>query len=94
MEKRDRAYRRWKTFNKFVSRVKKRLDWFVRDSTTPSGIREAKNWKELNTDDQHEIKMLKKTSIRYSSKWQDYYDHIKIKKLRKDGKNIIDEELE
>ena len=93
MGKRGRAYRRWKTFTKFISKIKKRMGWYVDDPNSPRGFREAKNWKELNTDDYHSIKMLKKTSTRWSSKWEDYEDHIRIKKLRKDGKNIIDEEL-
>jgi hypothetical protein len=37
--------------------------------------------------------MLKKTSTKWSSKWEDAYDNLRIKKLRREDKTLIDEEL-
>ena len=90
---RGRAFRRWKTFTKYISKVKKRMGWFVDDQNAPRGHRHPNNWRELDTDEAHDVKMLKKTSTRWSSKWEDYDDKIRIKKIRQDSKNIIDEEL-
>ena len=92
-QNRGRAYRRWKTFIKYISKVKERMGWYVDDSNAPRGHRHPKTWKELDTDDFHEVKMLKKTATRWSSKWEDAEDHTRIKKLRKDNKNIINDEL-
>lgn len=92
-KKRGRAYRRWKTFTKYISKVKERMSWYVDDPNAPSGHRHPKNWKELNTDDFHEVKMLKKTTTRWSSKWEDEEDHTRIKKMRGEGRDIIDNEL-
>ena len=89
--KRGRAYRRWKTFTKYVSKVKDRMWWYVDDPNAPSGHRYPKNWKELNTDDYHEVKMLKKTTTRWSSKWEDAEDHTRIKKIRQDDRNVIED---
>jgi hypothetical protein len=47
----------------------------------------------MDRDDFHEAKMLKKTATRWSSKWEDAEDHTRIKKIRQDEKNAIDEEL-
>lgn len=90
---RSKAYRRWKTFAKYVSRIKKRMGWYVDDPNAPKGHRHPKNWKELDTDDAHEVKMLKKTTTRWSSKWEDCDDHRRIKASREEGKKIIDDEL-
>jgi hypothetical protein len=89
----NRALRRWKTFTKYVSRIKKRMWWGIKDENTPQGHRYPKNWKEMDKDDAHEVKMLKKTSTRWSSKWEDSDNHIRIKKMRQDNKDIIDKEL-
>ena len=92
-DNRGRAYRRWKTFTKYISKVKERMGWYVEDPNAPRGRRKAKNWRELDTDDAHYVKGLKKTTTRWSSKWKDYEGHIRIKKLRQEGKNEIDEKL-
>ena len=92
-KKRGRAYRRWKTFTKYVSKVKDRMGWYVDDPNAPRGHRHPKDWKELDKGNNEEVKMLKKTSTRWSSKWEDAEDHIRIKKLRKDDKDIINEAL-
>ena len=91
--KRGRAYRRWKTFTKYVSKIKERMGWYVNDPNAPFGHRHPKNWKELDTDDAHVVKQLKKTATKWSSKWEDVENHTRIKKLRQNNKNIIDDEL-
>lgn len=90
---RSRAFRRWKTFVKYISKLKKRMNWIVSDHNVPKGYRHPKNWKEMDTDDFHEAKMLKKTSTRWSSKWEDCDDHKRIKEIREDCKKIINNEL-
>ena len=92
-KKRGRAYRRWKTHTKYVAKVKERMGWYVDDPNAPRGYRHPKNWKEMDADDAHDVKMLKKTSTRWSSKWEDYEDKTRIKKMRQDGRNIIDGEI-
>ena len=69
------------------------MGWYVDDPNAPSGLRHPKNWKEMDTDDFHEVKMLKKTSTRWSSKWEEYENRTRIKKIRGDNRNIIDDEL-
>lgn len=90
---RGRAYRRWKTFTKYLAKVKERMGWYVDDPNAPRGHRHPNTWKELDSDDAHDVKMLKKTSTRWSSKWEDYENHTRIKKIRQEGRDIIDEEL-
>ena len=92
-KKRGRAYRRWKTFTKYLAKVRERMGWYVDDPNAPRGRRHPKTWKELDRDDAHDVKMLKKTSTRWSSKWEDYENHIRIKKLRQEGRDEIDEQL-
>jgi hypothetical protein len=91
---RGRAFRRWKTHTKYVAKVKERMGWYVDDPNAPRGHRHPKNWKEMDTDDAHEVKMLKKTSTRWSSKWEDYEDKTRIKKIRQDDRNVIEDGLE
>ena len=69
------------------------MGWHVADPNAPRGSRHPKNWQEMDRDDFHEAKMLKKTSTKWSSKWEDADDKIRHKKLRRDGKNLIDDEL-
>ena len=91
---RGRAYRRWKTFTKYVEKLKERMGWYVDDPNAPRGHRHPNNWKELDVDENNNyVKMLKKTSTKWSSKWEDSDDHIRIKKMRRDNKNLIDDEL-
>ena len=91
---RGRAYRRWKTFTKYVEKLKERMGWYVDDPNAPRGHRHPKDWKELdNGKNNAEVKMLKKTSTKWSSKWEDADDHTRIKKLRREGKDLIDDEL-
>lgn len=91
--KRGRAYRRWKTFVKYVAKIKDRMGWYVDDPTAPRGHRHPKFWKELDTDDTHEVKMLRKTSTRWSSKWEDCDDKRRIKKMRQDDRDVIEDGL-
>ena len=91
--KRGRAYRRWKTFVKYVAKVKERMGWYVDDPNATRGKRHAKNWKELDTDNAHDVKMLKKTATRWSSKWEDCDDKRRIKKMRQDDKNAIEDNI-
>ena len=91
--KRGRAFRRWKTFTKYVSKLNERMGWHVADPNAPRGSRHPKNWQEMDRDDFHEAKMLKKTATRWSSKWEDADDKRRIKKMRKDDKNAIEDGL-
>ena len=92
--KRNRAYRRWKTFTKYISRMKERMWWYIEDPDAPRGMRHPKNWKELDKDENNaEVKMLRKTTTRWTSKWSRAEAHLRIKKLREDDRNVIDEEL-
>jgi hypothetical protein len=93
-ETRGKAFRRWKTLTKYVAKLNERMGWHVPDPNTPKGYRHPKDWKELdNGKNNSEVKMLKKTSTRWSSKWEDYENHTRIKKIRQEGRDIIDEEL-
>lgn len=93
-KKRGRAYRRWKTFIKYVAKLKERMGWYVDDPNAPRGHRHPSSWKELDKDENNSyVKMLKKTSTKWSSKWEDAYDNLRIKKLRREDKTLIDEEL-
>lgn len=91
--KRGRAYRRWKTFTKYVEKLKERMGWYVDDPNAPRGHRHPKDWKELDSTEDNYVKILKKTSTKWSSKWEDADDHTRIKKLRREGKDLIDDEL-
>ncbi len=91
--KRGRAYRRWKTFTKYVEKLKERMGWYVDDPKAPRGHRHPKDWKELDSTEDNYVKILKKTSTKWSSKWEDADDHTRIKKLRREGKDLIDDEL-
>jgi hypothetical protein len=90
---RGRAYRRWKTFTKYVEKLKERMGWYVDDPNAPRGHRHPKDWKELDSTEDNYVKILKKTSTKWSSKWEDADDHTRIKKLRREGKDLIDDEL-
>ena len=90
---RDKAFRRWKTFIKYVSKIKKRMGWYIVDPNVPRGHRNPKNWKELDNNNSRNVKMLKKTSTRWSSKWEDCDDHKRIKELREESRKIINKEL-
>lgn len=88
---RGRAFRRWKTFTKYVSKIKDRMGWYVDDPNAPRGYRHPKNWKELDSTEDNYVKMLRKTTTRWSSKWEDVEDHTRIKKIRQDDKNVIED---
>ena len=93
-DKRGRAFRRWKTFVKYVAKIRERMSWYINDSTAPPfGRRHPKDWKEMDTDGEHIVKQLKKTATKWSSKWEDYYDKTRNKKIRQANKKLIDEEL-
>lgn len=91
--KRGRAFRRWKTFTKYVAKLNERMGWHVADPNAPRGSRHPKNWQEMDRDDFHEAKMLKKTATRWSSKWEDADDKRRIRKMREDDKNAIEDGL-
>lgn len=92
MEIRGKAYRRWKTVIKYISRLKKRYYyWNIKDKNAPKGCRKAKTWKEIYNV--KEAKLYKKTVTKYSSKWDFWNKHLKIKASRKEGKKIINNEL-
>lgn len=93
-KKRSRAYRRWKNFTKYVEKLKERMGWYVDDPNAPRGHRHPKDWKELDSTEDNYVKILKKTSTKWSSKWEDSDDHIRIKRMRRDNKTLIDDELE
>jgi len=92
-KKRGRAYRRWKNFTKYVEKLKERMGWYVDDPNAPRGHRHPKDWKELDSTEDNYVKILKKTSTKWSSKWEDSDDHIRIKRMRRDNKTLIDDEL-
>ena len=105
MNNRGKAYRRWKTFSKYVSRIKERL-YYMKvqygevESTTTSGKmfkkklwRSPESWKEVEEVGTAGSKLLKKTPTPYTEPWKKVYDKQNIKKIREDSKNIINEEL-
>ena len=105
MKKRGKAYRRWKTLTKYVSRIKKRL-YYMKvqyneiDAVTNDGVvykkklwRSPESWKEADKTDSAGSKLLKKTPTPYKDPWKKTYDKKNIKELRENNRRIIDEEL-
>jgi hypothetical protein len=105
MKKRGKAYRRWKTLTKYVSRIKKRLYYMQvqydeYDTVTPSGVaykrklwRSPENWKEADKTDSAGTKLLKKTPTPYTDPWKKISDKKTIKELRENNRRIINDEL-
>ena len=102
MDNRGKAYRRWKTFSKYVSRIKERLYYMkvqygeVEAVTTNGKIFKKKLWRSPESWKEAEevcSKQLKKTPTPYTEPWKKVYDRQNIKKIREDSKNIINEEL-
>ena len=102
--KRGRAYRRWKTFTKYVTRLKKRLSWmqiqYGEYETEFNGLkytkylwRNPKNWEEADENNTASAKSLKDTPTPYSEYWEKYENHHNVKKMREESKRIIDNEL-
>ena len=89
---RNRAYRRWKTLNKLISRIKERFYyWHIKDPNAPNKVRKAKNWKEIESF--REAKMYKKTTVRYADGWKKVENRKRIKSYREEGKKIINDDL-
>lgn len=99
-----RAERRWKTFAKYVSRIKKRLYWmkvqYGEYEADFNGVkykrvlwRQPKDWKEADGVDSTGSKSLKDTPTPYKEPWKDVYDRQRIKDLRDESKRIIEDEL-
>lgn len=102
---RGKAYRRWKTFSKYVTRIKNRLSWMrvQYGETTYTDIdgkehkrtlwRSPKDWKEADASDTTGAKTLKDTPTIDTWAWKDVEHRREIKSMRRDSKRIIDEEL-
>ena len=100
--KRGRAYRRWKTLLKYVSRVKENMYyWKVTDDaeSTKKGYfyrrkwRSPESWKELDEKGGH-IKLLKNSaSVTKKTKWEKIDDRNRIKEIREESKRIINNEI-
>ena len=82
---RNKAWKRWKDTTKYISKLKKVLYHWRVDDKVP------KNWKEL--DETNKAKYLKKTVIKHIYPWKKMYQHNSIKKMRNQGKSIINNEL-
>jgi hypothetical protein len=97
-----RAYRRWRSLLKYISRLKKNMYyWKVTDDSEPTKKgysymkkwRNPESWKELDEKGGH-AKLLKKTaSFVKKTKWEKIDDRNRIKDLREESKRIIDNEL-
>jgi hypothetical protein len=105
MEKRGKAYRRWKTLTKYISRIKKRL-YYMKvqydevEVIDKNGLvykkklwRSPESWKEADEIDSAGSKLLKDTPTPYTDPWKKTQDKKSIKELREDNRRIIDEEL-
>jgi hypothetical protein len=93
MAKRGKAYRRWKSQAKYVSRIKKNLYyWTIKDESCPNGYRMAKNWKELDAEN-GSIKRYKKTAKKWSYVYEKVEAHLRVKRLRNEAKDIINNTL-
>ena len=89
-----RAYRRWKGFSKYISRLKKNVHkWLIYDQSEnrPSPYRDAKDWKDL--DENANVKSLKDTVTRNTYQYDKIERHKKVKESRREAKKTIDEEL-
>lgn len=104
MSERGRAYRRWKTFSKYVSRIKKRLYSmnveYAEIDCEFNGIkykrkfwRKPESWKEVEEKSSGGTKYLKKTPVMFKEPWKPVYDRQAIKEIREESKRIIDDEL-
>ena len=90
-----RAYRRWKGFSKYISRLKENVHkWLIYDPSENrrSPYRDAKNWKDLDENGKF-TKQLKDTVTKYTGQYDKIEQHKKVKKSRREAKKTIDEEL-
>ena len=71
---------------KYISKLRKNLYYWTVNGKRP------KDWREMDTA--KEAKMYKKTSVKYSFKWDKVDDHRRIKASREEGKDVINKELE
>ena len=102
---RGKAYRRWKTLSKYISRIKERMygmsiqyDEVERETYDGKKYmrkywRTPESWKEVDENNAGGAKMLKDTPAKYKEPWKDVYDHKAIKDIREESRRIIDEEL-
>jgi hypothetical protein len=89
MAERGKAYRFWINHLKYISRVNRNLYyWTIKDESVPNGWRHAKNWKELDADPESKVKLYKKTSRFWRAKWKQIESHQKIKRTRKESKDL------
>lgn len=92
---RGKAYRRWKTISKYITRLKNVAHkWVILDPSPnrKSKYRDAKSWKDLDSNSHH-AKILKNTTVRSSSEFNKIDRHHAVKNARRDAKKIIGEEL-
>lgn len=102
---RGKAYRRWKTLTKYVSRIKERL-YFMKvqygetEIKLPDGRtykrklwRSPESWKEADEMGSAGSKSLKDTPTPYKDPWKKVDNKKRIKDMRDESKRIIDEEL-
>ena len=90
-----RAYRRWKCFSKYISRLKKNVHkWLIYDPSENrrSKYRDAKDWKDLDENGKF-AKQLKDTVTKYTHTYDKIQRHQKVKKSRRESKKRIDEEM-
>ena len=102
---RGKAYRRWKTFSKYVTRIKNRLSWMrvQYGETIYTDIngnkhkktlwRSPRDWKEADANNSTAAKTLKDTPTSDTWAWKNAEHRKEIKNMRRDSKRIIDEEL-
>ena len=94
MAKRGKAFRMWKSHTKYVSRINKNIYyWNIKDDNAPRGYRDAKNWKELDSDPSSKVKQYKKTATKWTYKCDQYDAHKKVKTLRKESKDLTNNTL-
>jgi hypothetical protein len=102
---RGKAYRRWKTLSKYISRIKERMygmniQYAEVERETYDGKkykrkywRKPESWKEVDENNTGGAKMLKNTPVPYKEPWKEVQDHKTIKDMREESRRIIDEEL-
>ena len=101
---RGKAYRRWKTLSKYITRIKERMYGmnieYAEVEREFNGIkykrkywRKPESWKEADENKIGGVKMLKDTPVPYKEPWKEVQDHKTIKDMREESRRIIDEEL-
>ena len=94
MANKGKAYRIWKSKNKYISRIKECLHyWMVRDPSAPRGWRRAKNWKELDSNPSSGAKRYKNTPQKWTYRCNQYDAHKIVKGIRRETKNLTNNTL-